>query len=115
MSVAFEVPTLPQNRRMSIFLSGLQYQLVFRWNKFSSAWNLDIYDANNAPIALGLVLITGADLLEQLGYLGIEGQLIVQSDGSADTVPTFEGLGSTGHLYYRVSDAQAAEQVVSTQ
>jgi hypothetical protein len=114
VSAAFKIPVVPsQNQRLTIVLSGLQYDIVFRWNAFSSAWNMDVSDPSGNPQALGLPLITGADLLAQLAYLGIGGQMIVQSDGVTDAVPTFDSLGSTGHLYYRVSDAQAAKQVTS--
>lgn len=108
MSAAFEVPTQPQNQQFNVFLNGIQYTLQIRWNKFTSAWSMDIYDVNQNPVLLGTPLVTGADLLAQFEYLEIGGQMIVQSDGTTDTVPTFQDLGSTGHLYFVVSDAQAA-------
>lgn len=114
MSVAFLVPNSPQNEKFQIILSGLQYVLNFRWNKFSAAWILDVDDANENPLVAGVPVITGADLLAQLEYLGIGGQLIAQSDGITDAVPSATSFGVTGHLYYRVSDAQAAEHTVST-
>lgn len=114
MSVAFEIPLTPQNQKFQIFLSGLQYTLNVRWNKFANAWSMDIYDVNQIPLVSGVPLVTGADLLAQLKYLGIGGQLIVQSDGVTNAVPTYENLGSVGHLYYRVSDAQVSDQVTTT-
>lgn len=103
MSTAYEIPLRPQNQRFTIFLSGVQYSLVVRWNAFISAWSMDCYDTNENPLFLGVPLVTGTDLLEQLAYLGIGGQLIVQSDGVVEAVPTFENLGSVGHLYYRIA------------
>lgn len=103
MSTVFEVPLLPQAQRLSIFLSGAQYNIVVRWNVFSQCWIADIYDVNDAPLLLNRPLVTGADLLAQFAYLGIGGQMIVQSDGVTNVVPTFESLGITGHLYYRVA------------
>jgi hypothetical protein len=44
-------------------------------------------------------MVTGADLLEQFGYLGLNFALVAQTDNSPDTVPTFDNLGTTGHLY----------------
>ncbi len=41
---------------------------------------LDIADANGKPIVQGIPFVTGADLLAQYAYLGIGGQLIVQTD-----------------------------------
>jgi len=113
MSVAFEIPLLPQNQRFGIFLSGASYTLEVRWNKFSNSWSMDVYNVNNLPILLGVPLVTGSDLLAQFAYLGIGGQMIVQSDGDAGAVPTYTNLGSISHLYYVVSDAQAAGQVTN--
>lgn len=103
MSV-FEIPLQPQAQRFTIILEGnVQYAMVVTWNKYSSSWILSIYDNNDVALIEGAPLVTGADLLEQFEYLGIGGQLIVQSDGVTDAVPTFENLGSVGHLYYRVA------------
>lgn len=57
-------------------------------------------DSSQNPIAVGIPLITGADLLEQLYYLGIGGALIVQSTNDPNLVPDFETLGSTGNLFF---------------
>lgn len=103
MSTAFEIPTQPQNQQFTIMLSGLQYTLIVRWNKFSDAWSMDVLDVSGNDLLLGAPLVTGTDLLAQFAYLGIGGQMIVQSDGETDSVPTFESLGSTGHLYYVMS------------
>lgn len=92
----------PQARRFSIFLSGLQYNITSRWNSVSNAWIMDIYDVNEIPVLLNRPLVTGADLLAQFAYLGISGQMIVQSDNDPNAVPTYGDLGSTGHLYYVV-------------
>lgn len=102
MSV-FEIPLQSQNQRFTVFLSGLQYSLVVRWNAFIEAWSMDCYDVNGNALFLGVPLITGADLLGQFEYLGIGGQMIVQSDGVVEAVPTFENLGTVGHLYYRIA------------
>lgn len=114
MSTAFEIPTQPQNQKFGIVLSGFQYNVTIRWNKFSSSWTMDVYDVDDDPLLLGQPLVTGCDLLSQLEYLGIGGQMVVQSDGSTDSVPTYDSLGSTGHLYYVVSDTDVAEQVTVT-
>lgn len=96
----FTVPTSPKPQSFFISLSGVSYQFTLKWNTASACWMLDLADANAAPLALGLPLITGANLLEQLDYLGVPGELIVQSDNDPDAVPTFDSLGSAGELYY---------------
>lgn len=87
---------------MSISLLSIIYRLTLKWNQNSQCWILDITDVNSIPILTGIPLVTGADLLEQFEYLGIGGQLIAQTDNNIDAVPTFDNLGSTGHLYFVV-------------
>lgn len=105
MSNIFLVPTTPKPQQFFISLNGVTYQFLLKWNTVADCWVLDINDANAAAIAQGLPLITGADLLEQLGYLGITGNLIVQTTNNADEVPTFNSLGDTGNLYYNSPSA----------
>lgn len=104
---AFEIPLVPnQNQQFTVSLSGVQYSMTVRWNTPGQCWVLDIEDINANPVLEGLPLITGADLLEQYQYLGFGGQLIVQTDFDVNAVPTFENLGTTGHLYFVTDIAQ---------
>lgn len=105
MSV-FRFPNTPATpERFSVFLSSVQYICTFKWNAVAAAWVLDMADSNGSPVLSGIPLVTGVDLLEPYAYLGIGGQLIVQTDNNPDAVPTFANLGDTGNLYYRVADA----------
>lgn len=61
---------------------------------------LDISTSDDTPVRSGVPLVTGADLMEQFEYLGLGGELVVQSDTDVDAVPTFSNLGTIGHLYY---------------
>lgn len=99
-STVNEVPLLPQPQRLTISLVGTFYVLTVRWSPPNQSWMMDVADSSGTPIASGLPLVTGADLLEQLGYLGIGGQFIVQTDNEADAVPTLANLGTNGHLYF---------------
>lgn len=72
------------------------------WCPPANCWIVDLLDVNNVPIVTGLPLITGASLLEQFDYLGLGGQLIAQTDNNIDAVPTFDNLGSLGHMYFLV-------------
>ena len=51
---------------------------------------------------LAMKVVTGADLLAQLEYLGMESAFIALTDGDFDAPPTYENLGATGHIYYGV-------------
>lgn len=89
---------IPQT--MTLTLGGLQYFLRLTWCEPGLFWVVDIADQNEVPIARGLPLVTGHDLLAQYRHLGIPGSLTVQTDHNPDAVPTFHNLGDTGHLYF---------------
>lgn len=78
----------------------MDYRFTVKWNKPASCWMVDIADSNGTPIVSGISLVTGADLLEQYGYLRFGGQLIAQTAHDADAVPTFANLGSDGKMYF---------------
>lgn len=96
-----EIPLVAAPQRFFITLANVTYQMTMLWRDTDmGGWVLDIASSDGTPIISGLPLVTGADLLEELGYLGIGGQLIVQTDHDVDAVPTFQNLGDTGHLYF---------------
>jgi len=105
MSVTtFEIPLIASPQTLSIVLAGVPYQLRVVWNQANGSWVMDIADTNGVPILQGIPLVTGADLLEQFGYLNFGGSLIVQTDNAPNSVPTFKNLGDTGHLYFQVTN-----------
>jgi hypothetical protein len=97
---AYEIPTAPRPQRFTISLGGTVYNLKLSWCDPAACWILDIADAGGALLLAGIPLVTSADLLEQYGYLGFPGELRVQTDGAIDAVPTYENLGTRGHLYF---------------
>lgn len=100
MSTPFEIPTQPAPQKYTITLGGNDYRVTQRWCGPAACWVLDIADSSDVKIVCGVPMVTGGDLLEQFEYLGLGGALIAQTDHNTDAVPTFENLGSTGHLYY---------------
>lgn len=99
-----EIPLIAAAQKLRVTLVGVTYAMKIQWCPPSSCWVLDIADTNDVPIVTGIPMITGEDLLGQYAYLGIGGQLIVQTDSDVDAVPTYDNLGSLGHLYF-VPDA----------
>jgi hypothetical protein len=97
---AYEIPLTGNAQKLNISLGANNYWLTFVWNTNSGNWNLDIADTNQAPLAQGLPVITGLDLLKQYAHLGIPGSLVVQTDSSPDVVPTYDNLGTDGHVYF---------------
>jgi hypothetical protein len=101
----FEIPLAPQPQLFSIQLAGVTYNMRLQWNDATTGgWVLDIFDENDVPMVCGMALVTGADLLEQYGYLGFGGALYVQSDFDVDAVPDFTNLGVNSHLYFVTPD-----------
>lgn len=100
---AYQIPLQAQPQVLQVTLAGVQYQLTVRWNDANQAWTLDIADVNGNPIISGIPLVTGSDLLSPYAYLGIGGQLIVQTTNDTDAVPTLSNLGTSGNLYFVVT------------
>lgn len=101
MTTVLEIPLSPTPQTFPIILSGVQYQLMFKWNNANEAgWLMDIADLNGNAIVTSLPLVTGENLITQLAYLGIGGAFVIQTDHNADAVPTFTNLGETSHVYY---------------
>lgn len=99
MSVS-EIPLARTPQSLTAVLGGTTYALALKWNRYSQCWLIDVRDATGLAIAMGLAMVTGADLLEQLRYLGFAGGLQAQTDNDRDAVPAFTNLGSAGRLFY---------------
>jgi predicted Zn-dependent protease with MMP-like domain len=95
-----EIPLTSAPQTFQILLGSNYFKLAFQWRDPSPGWVLDIVDSTGNPIVQGIPLVTGVDLLEQFQYLGIGGQLRVQTDTLPDAVPTFANLGVNSHLYF---------------
>lgn len=75
-------------------------QMSLAWNPQSSNWIANIADSTGNPLVNGVPLVTGANLVEQFGHLGFSGQLRTATDNAGDVPPTFNNLGTTGHMYF---------------
>lgn len=100
-----EIPTQPSPESLRFLIGNVPYRATIKWNDDPSAqcWVLDLYDDQQNLLAGGIMLVTGADLLGQLTYLGVGAQLFTQTDFDADAPPTFENLGSLGHLFVAIA------------
>jgi hypothetical protein len=106
MSQILEIPLVIGPQVFNITLNQVAYQLTVVWRDapaMNGGYVLDVADSLGNPIVQGIPLVTGADLLAQYGYLGIGGQLVVQTDYDLNAVPLYGNLGATAHLYW-VSD-----------
>jgi len=96
----FEIPTSSEAQTFSIALAGKSYQLTLVWNDQTNSWTLDIADSTLTPIIRGIPLVANVDLLAPYAYLNFGGQLIAQTDNDVSTPPTYENMGSLGHLFF---------------
>lgn len=98
----FVLPLQNVPQVFDIALAGVNYTMTCRWNAAPDAgWVIDLVNADSGlPVVSNVPLIAGADCLAGLEYLGINGQLIVLTDGDAFAVPTLENLGVESFLYF---------------
>lgn len=85
-------------------LGGQTFQARKVWNPASALWELSLYDpVTLAPLALGVPLVTGVDLLGLFYDLGLSGILYVVADGgSMLQEPGAGSWGDTHRLVYEV-------------
>ncbi len=104
----FLIPLQNVPQKFEIALAGRNYLLTCRWNDVEEAgWIIDLADADtNEQLASNIPLITGANCLDGLDYLGFNGQMIVFTDGDDLAVPTLLNLGVESNLYFRTEVAE---------
>lgn len=102
MSV-FLIPLVNNAQTFEIELGGNDYIMTCKWNNSDEAgWVIDLSDATTGDsIVAGLPLITGADILENIQYLGFNGSLYIFTDGDDVAVPTLDNLGVQSNLYFQ--------------
>lgn len=90
--------TLPQ--KIAVSLNGVAYQLTLYWCAPANCWVMDLADQNGNALISGTPLVTGLPLLVQYGYVGVPGDMFVQTDNDAYAVPTIDSLGLNSHLFF---------------
>lgn len=102
----YKIPLTNIPQAFEISLAGTNYLLTCKFNDADEGgWVIDLADAaTSEPIVANLALITGADVLENLDYLGFEGSMIVFTDGNDLAVPTLDNLGTESNLYFVTED-----------
>jgi len=102
MLTTYLIPLTNTPQTFGINLAGVDYTMTVKWNDSPDAgWQFDLQDPTTGNYLIaGAPFITGADCLAGLDYLGINGQLIVYTNGDDFAVPTFDNLGSEGNVYF---------------
>jgi len=103
---AYLIPLSGEPETFCVTLAGVEYQFTLRWcDAAQGGWLLDIaLPDDGGDVLSGLALITGADLLEPHGHLGLGGKLVVWSETS-DLAPDQETLGTDVQLYFILDEA----------
>jgi hypothetical protein len=103
----FLIPLQNTPQTFEIALAGKNYLMTCKWNDADEGgWVLDLKDVvTNLPIAANIPLISGADILEGLEYLGISGSMYIFTKGDDFAVPTLLNLGVESNLYFQTSVA----------
>lgn len=96
----FEIPLSAKPQTFLIDLAGQTYRLTLKWGGPAECWVLDIADSSGSPIAAGLPVVTGVNILGQLDYLGIGGELRAQTLGDLYAPPSFDNLGTDGLIFF---------------
>lgn len=106
----FLIPLRNIPQSFDIALAGVNYIMTCRWNDAEEGgWVLDLANADSGdPIVANIPLITGADCLAGLEYLGINGQMVVFTDGNELAPPTLDNLGGESNLYFLTDVASAS-------
>ena len=102
MTTAYEIPLSPYPQTFEITLGKVDYIINLQWCDPANAWKIDISDINGTNILCGIPLVTGIDLLQPYAYLNFGGSLVAQTDHDINAVPTYDNLGTVGHLAWIV-------------
>lgn len=102
----FLIPLISTPQSFQIGLAGVNYIMTVKWNdSLDAGWEFDLILSDTAEFLIaGAPLITGCDCLSGLEYLGIGGQLFVNTNGDPSAVPTFTNLGTESNLYFATVD-----------
>lgn len=85
----------------SITLSGVIYQLQFKYNTRMARWIMSVNDSTGNQLLAGIVLLIERNLTGQYLYLTIPpGLFFCTDDTSQDTQPTQFSFGVDHTLFY---------------
>lgn len=105
----FIIPCSNVPQSFQISLAGKNYQLTVKWNAADDAgWIVDFTDGDTGVVIVaGIPFVTGVNMLDGLGYLGINGTLFCTTDGDQFAPPTLDNLGVNSNLFFDTQVANA--------
>jgi hypothetical protein len=107
LSSGEELVALPLNGDVPFYsftmgLSGTQFYLTIRYNSRMDRWIMDVADATQSPVIVGVPLLIGVNLLGRFsGQAGLPvGALYVTDNIAGVNQPTRNSFGLTHTLWY---------------
>lgn len=86
---------------LQVELDGVLYTLGFTYNARANYWVMDIYDANELPILVGIRIITGWLLTDRFVMEGLPpGDFFVFDSSGKNEDPTQDDFGTVKTLVY---------------
>lgn len=107
MATVYEIPLDSLNASVKIrtVLEDIELVLRFDWNERLERWVLYIYDAEENPLVLGLVLNINQELIRRFEIEGLPpGNLILYDAEGTETECGRDDLGDRCKLLYQDSE-----------
>lgn len=104
MADIFEIPVSKENAAFSIRteLDGVVFILRFAWNDRRERWVLSVFDANQSPIVVGVVMNINSDLLGRFKDQELpEGMLMLYDTSEKDIECGRDDFGNRAKLLYQ--------------
>ncbi len=99
----FKIPLSNIPQTFDIEMNGKAYTITCRYNTEMASWLLSMADGDTgADLFDSMPLVTGTNLLAQYAHIGLDGSLIVYTDGDEFAPPTEANLGIECNLYYAI-------------
>ena len=97
----FEFPLSPNAQQMTVPIGDEQFTFRFAWSDSpDGGWFIDVLRLDGSPLVRGLPLTAGENVLQQFDYLGIPGEIRVQTDNDPLVEPTYDNLGLNGRVFF---------------
>jgi hypothetical protein len=96
--VAYSLPVKPYAVKFRIMVGNTDYWFQTQYREAEEAgWVLDLLDANEQPMIMGIALVAGLDLMWQYHHMGVGFSLVLKTREDRGT-PTYESLGTDDEL-----------------
>jgi hypothetical protein len=94
----YSLPVKPYPVKFRTMVNDTDYWFATQYREADEAgWVLDILNANENPLIMGIALVSGLDLMWQYHHMALDFSLVMSCRENRGT-PTYESLGSQDEL-----------------